>query len=410
MQKNATRTSDIYARTSSRLRRALGLVGLGLASLGSGPCGSCPESYTECFTLEDLEAWHTQYIADFEASCASPATSGGIHAAGAAGAPGAPTRSNPCYEWDYQLLVAWDPNAGCPSEQQVNALDYEHQYITGEFLPRATQGETRPTCCREVHPDCPGGRPFLVAGRARVPELVGELSAADSGSVSGALALIWAQDGLTEYASVAAFARLTLQLMAFGAPPELVEASQQASLDEHRHARFCFAEAARHAGRGVEPGPLDMGQACDPVSFESFMLLNLVEGCVGETMAALRMAEQARLAAPPELAQALTEISEDETRHAELAFEILRFGLEANRSATLAALRRVLEMRFEDETADDPQGRIPKTTWEAHGRLGANTRRQVNRDAWNLVLEPLLRGLLHDETAPTALLQAAAVS
>jgi len=63
------------------------------------------------------------------------------------------------------------------------------------------------------------------------------------------------------------------QLMAFRAPPRLIEASQRASLDEHRHARFCFAEAARHAGRRVEPGPLEMGHASAAVSFEEFMLL-----------------------------------------------------------------------------------------------------------------------------------------
>jgi len=131
------------------------------------------------------------------------------------------------------------------------------------------------------------------------------------------------------------------------------------------------------------------------------MLLNLIEGCVGETLAGLRLAEQARLASSPELARALTEIGEDETRHAELAFEILRFGLELNRPATLAAVRRVLEMRFEDEAADC-QGSIADSVWEAHGRLSAKTRRQVNQDAWNLVLAPLLSGLLHEESLQQA--------
>jgi len=117
------------------------------------------------------------------------------------------------------------------------------------------------------------------------------------------------------------------------------------------------------------------------------------------------MAEQARLASSPELARALTEIGEDETRHAELAFEILRFGLEVNRPTTLAAVRRVLEMRFDGEIAD-PQGCVPDAVWEAHGRLSAKPRRQVNQDAWNLVLAPLFRGLLHDESlqlAPSSL-------
>jgi len=358
--------------------------------------GPCPESYELCYVREDLEAQRAQYFIDFEASCvsggtgeagASPLPGGSVHAAGA------PGTSAQCDAWNHELIRTWNPSAGCPTGEQIDALSW----ATSDYPPAVTKNETKPTCCRTVDPGCPGGRPFIVQGQARLPELVGELPTEGSSSRSVALARIWAQDGLAEYASVASFARLTLQLMAFGAPPQLIEASQQASLDELRHAQFCFAEAARHAGRHVEPGALDIGQACAWLSFEDFMVLNLIEGCVGETLAGLRMAEQARLAASLALARALTEISEDETRHAELAFEILRFGLEVNRPATLTALRRVLEMRFEDEIADR-QGGIPDAAWEAQGRLGAKTRRQVNQDAWNLVLEPLLRGLLHGES------------
>ena len=411
MQENNIRTTDAYARMSLLLRRALGMVGVSLASLGSGVCGGpCGDSYTECYTLEDLEAWRTQYMIDFKASCvtgsageagASPLPSGSGHAAGA---PGTSTREIACRDGSYESISAWDPNGGCPEEWQISALIDEHRWTTGDDLPRAAKNETKPVCCQTVHDYCNGGRPFVVEGEARVPKLVGKLPTEGSSTLSAALALVWTADALAEYASIASFARLTLQLMTFGAPPQLIEASQQASLDEIRHARFCFAEAARHAGRRVEPGPLDVGQACDSLSFESFMLLNLIEGCVGENLAALRVAEQARLAASPALARALTQVSQDETRHAELAFEILRFGLEVNRPATHAALRRVLEMRFEDELADS-EGCIPEVTWEAHGRLGAKTRRQVNQDAWNLVLTPLLRGLLRDESLRKSTLQ-----
>lgn len=397
MQKNDTRTRDVYVRTSLRLRRALGLVGVSLASIGSGPCGACPDSYTHCHTLEELEAWHDKYLVEFEESCVNggAGASGEAGVSGEAGAPGASSRLVSCYPWYHDSISAWDPSAGCPTNEQVEALDEEHRWATGSDLPTADENETKPICCHTVHPYCPGGRPFVVEGRARLPELAGELPTHTSSSLSAALAQTWAEDGLAEHASVAAFARLTLQLMAFGAPSQLIEASQRASLDELRHAEFCFAEATRHADRRIEPGPLDIGQACASLGFEDFMVLNLIEGCVGETLAALRMAEQARLAESPALTRALSEISEDETRHAELAFEILRFGLAVNRPATLAALRRVLEMRFDDDITD-PRGPIPEPVWEAHGRLSAKTRRQVDRDAWNLVLAPLLQGLLSD--------------
>jgi len=388
MQKADARTTDVYARTSLRLRRALGIVGVSFASLGSGPCGGPCTASEVCYLRKDLEAFRAQYLA---AGCNNGIASG---VAGGAGAPATSAQPS-CFDADFKAIQDWDPSAGCPDQTQMRALDYEYSQANDDELPTAPK-KTNLTCCKTVHENCGEGRPFIVDGQARLPALKGNLSTAGGTPLAAALAGVWADDGRAEYASIASFARLTLQLMAFGAPHRLIEASQQASLDEHRHSRFCFAEAARHAGRGVEPGPLDIGQASALTSFEEFMRLNLIEGCVGETLAGLRMAEQARLASNPELARALTEISEDETRHAELAFEILRFGLEVNRRATLAAVRSVLEMRFEDEAAD-PQGSIPEAAWEALGRLSAKTRRQVNRDAWTLVVAPLLRGLLHDD-------------
>lgn len=405
MQHKDSCTTDAHVRLSLRLRRALGLVGVSVASLGSGPCGGCLDEETLCFTLRDLKAARAQYIAGCTSGVAgqagaSPLASGSNPAAGAPGAAGAAGTSPglpACDDWSLETIRAWDPDTGCPEWTPMYEINDAHFRSTGKELPPAAANETEPVCCQSSPPHCPGGRPFVVDGQARLPQLVAEPIAADASALSAALAQSWAQDGLAEYASIASFARLTLQLMAFGAPARLIEASQQASLDEQRHARLCFAESARHSGRRVEPGSLDIGRACDSLDFESFMLLNLVEGCVGETLAALHVAEQARLAASPALARTLTEISEDETRHAELAFEILRFGLTVDRPATLAALRRVLEMRFEDRVAACDDG-VSDATWEAHGRLSAQTRRRIHKEGWNLVLAPLLQGLLLEES------------
>jgi hypothetical protein len=106
-----------------------------------------------------------------------------------------------------------------------------------------------------------------------------------------------------EHASVAAFARATLELLAVGAPPELVFASQQASLDEIRHTRTCLTLAARY-GAPQEPGPLPAlaprGGGLVALACNTFL-----EGCVGETIAAVaarraaRRCERRRHARPP---------------------------------------------------------------------------------------------------------------
>lgn len=64
-----------------------------------------------------------------------------------------------------------------------------------------------------------------------------------------ALAARWRENGRTERASVAAFARLTLDLLALGAPPTLVAAAQRDALDEVQHAEACFSIARAIDGR-----------------------------------------------------------------------------------------------------------------------------------------------------------------
>ena len=64
---------------------------------------------------------------------------------------------------------------------------------------------------------------------ARAPDVT-----ALSSEVRTKLAECWAQDALAEHASIASFARFTLQLMAVGAPPQLLADTQRAAADEVR--------------------------------------------------------------------------------------------------------------------------------------------------------------------------------
>jgi hypothetical protein len=70
----------------------------------------------------------------------------------------------------------------------------------------------------------------------------------------------WRENGKTEQASVAAFARLTLDLMALGAPPSLIAAANRDALDEIRHAELCFSLACALDGKRVGPGPFPEAQ------------------------------------------------------------------------------------------------------------------------------------------------------
>jgi hypothetical protein len=182
------------------------------------------------------------------------------------------------------------------------------------------------------------GRPFLVHEQARVaPVAAGNawrgaqrrhpqtqhLSAAERAS----LAAHWTRMGQMEHASIAAFARFSLQLLALGAPPDLVEACTAALADETAHTKLCFDLASAYAGRSLGPGPLDIDGSLTPTDLADVVDLVIAEGCFGETSAALEALEAADTASDPVIVDAYTQIARDEQRHAELAFRFVRWAI-----------------------------------------------------------------------------------
>ena len=182
------------------------------------------------------------------------------------------------------------------------------------------------------------GRPFLVEAEARLAPIVSS-NAWTSRHVTAprvdhltvaeraALAEHWTKMGQMEHASIAAFARFSLQLLALGAPPELVDACTAAMADETAHTKLCFSIASAYAGRAIGPGPLDVSRSLDVTSLADIVDLVIAEGCFGETSAALEALEAADSAADPVIVAAYSQIAADEQRHAELAFRFVRWAL-----------------------------------------------------------------------------------
>lgn len=183
------------------------------------------------------------------------------------------------------------------------------------------------------------GRPFLVEAETRVAPVVAsrDWSRSSAGTprvdhlTEDERALLtehWTRMGQMEHASIAAFARFNLQLLALGAPPDLVEACNAALADETAHARLCFSIASVYSGRSIGPGPLDVSGRLLPTSLVEIVELVIAEGCFGETSAALEALEAAETARDPVIAAAYQRIAADEQRHAELAFRFVRWALD----------------------------------------------------------------------------------
>jgi len=162
-----------------------------------------------------------------------------------------------------------------------------------------------------------------------------ELPVADAAAlpdeVRAALARLWTESGRSEHASVPAFSRLSLSLVALGAPAHLVEAAHQAALDEIAHARLAFSLATAYAGTPVGPGPLPELQAARAVTAASLAELgaeSLIDGCLLEGVGA-EVARRARDRARDRAAgAALAVIARDEASHAELAWDVVHWCVE----------------------------------------------------------------------------------
>jgi hypothetical protein len=245
-----------------------------------------------------------------------------------------------------------------------------------------------------------GGRPFTVEGRPRT---------AAPGDADGwrrartalpapeplrpRIAAHWAEAGRLEHASVASFARFALELLALGAPADLLARTSAAMADEIDHARRCFGMAAAHglpAGVGALPVAGALRAAGDP---GATLRALIQEGCIGETLAAAEAEAAAQQAVDPAARATLRIIAEDESRHAALAWAAARWLLSAHPSLAGEAAR-IFEAAAPRGPLPTPGPDAPALALARHGVLDAHARARVARRAWAEVLAPARQLLL----------------
>jgi len=253
-------------------------------------------------------------------------------------------------------------------------------------------------CCYDITVQYCIGRPLIEGGRSIV---AGTMPGSDawldavSPNLSGlgpderaALAAAYTKDALLEHASIASFARFSLELLAVGAPASLLASAHEAALDEVRHARACFALASAYAGGPVGPSALPIGGAMAIASDLAQIVERTVEeGCVGETLAAVLAAEQAHGASDEAVRAVLSRIAADEARHAELAWRFLVWAISVGGDPIRTAAQRSLEraMRGVSSPHDEPLA-ADAERMAAHGRLGPSAMQAT----WRLGLEEVV--------------------
>ncbi len=283
------------------------------------------------------------------------------------------------------------PAAQAFAEELVPCGDADLRPVSG---PTEQDGQ----CCYMVVSGCciVPGRPLVVVGRAHVAEPAPRdawqaalpwIAPTLPAPTRDAAAARWTRAALAEHASIAAFARFTLQLMALGAPPELLLAAHAALADEVEHARVSFAIAAALAGGPVGAGPLPAALGDLSQSHLAFVVDTFREGCIGESIAAAIAGLAAARCDDPTLRAILERIAEDELRHAALAWRAVRWALAqpgAERMCT--ALADLPDPTF---AATDDLDELP-----ALGLLSSREETLLAANLWREVLAPCRDALL----------------
>lgn len=191
-----------------------------------------------------------------------------------------------------------------------------------------------------------------------------------------ALAQVYCEEARAEHASIAAFSHLSLQLLALGAPPALLNSTHHAALDEVRHARTFFSLASTYSKEPVSAGLFPQALLPPPAwpTDRAAQLVRLaqesvLDGCLGEGVAAALLAEGSRCAVQSSLAATLADIAEDEQRHTELAWDIVTWALTKGGAPVALALQQTLAgwPEVAPPPYEPPGGTVLQ--WQAHGKI-----------------------------------------
>lgn len=302
-----------------------------------------------------------------------------------------------------------------PAETLTQMLENQNNCganVTAIVLTADTVSNNERECCYEVtrtrcpepnEPDLPvDGRPLKVG--ASVLQATMQATHGSSPwhldliqpSVDGlsrdarqALTKLWEQAALSEHASILSFSKFSLDLASLGAPPALLEKSYAAAQDEIRHAQMCTTLANVYRGQAMAPGPL-------PICFEpaaslaEFTKETIDAGCIGETLATIRATARLKYATDPSVRQVLTTIVADESKHAELAWETVRWALEIGgsdlRQEVMAWLDRPERFIPQPKSFANPIEGVA-----AHGLIPGSIVRQYLLQGVNEVIVPSTR-------------------
>ena len=208
------------------------------------------------------------------------------------------------------------------------------------------------------------------------------------------LAQHWSAAGQAEHASVAAFSRFATEMLALGAPAGLVAEATRAMADEINHARLCFGIASAAAGTQMSVGGIDVAGSLDEVTAERVLVDTILEGCINETICAAQAEAALAQTTDPTIRAALSQIVEDEQRHATLAWKTIRWILE-----TRPDLHDLAQQTFAEAISGPTPtcSQADDSVLASHGIPAMSDDQKTAKKVLADVIEPCARALLQKE-------------
>ncbi|MEM6293821.1 MAG: hypothetical protein AAGA54_21275 [Myxococcota bacterium] len=312
---------------------------------------------------------------------------------------------------DQATAKAWAPKGatislGCPTDTSAVPSSFGASFNETETKSARASGSAD-TCCYSYTEPCPGGRALLDEARRPVtaPMASGQSWSVETTPLGGpaqarALAAqAWLEDAATEHASVASFGRVALELMSLAGPPELIAGAHRAALDELEHTRICLGLARACGAKPVEPGALRAVPQRE-ADLARFAADTFIEGCVGETVAALMVTRAAR-DADPSIRAPLERIADDETQHAALAWRMVAWAVKRGGAPVLDAVEAAARGARRDVPSSLP-AKDGQPALRRLGRLDAHGLAVARRDAWRDLIDPMLASLAQRGRKPAS--------
>ncbi len=210
----------------------------------------------------------------------------------------------------------------------------------------------------------------------------------------------WLAQSIAQARTMTILSHLSTRLMSFGAPFEVIEWAQHASIHALEQSRKSLELVVAYGG---DVPDMPLGGVSDAMvlwpDLESITVAIITYGCVGHTRAALEASQAYEDVTKAPVAEQLHTMAQANAEDAERAWKALRWAIKVGDSQVEHAARNAFQSAV-FELSVIPELDPNQDELRAHGCLTQRCRFEVHLDAHESVIMPAYRALF-DNQDPT---------